>query len=511
MQATLYLRRLTLFLLSFLVVITAGFTALFFWVTAPPDAPEDVAETTINDVTQLNPIVVSRVRRPATIPEIRQWVAQHNGPVSIGGARHSMGGQTATEDALFIDMRSLHKIVSFSPESREITVQAGTTWRQIQECIDPHNLSVKVMQTYANFTVGGSLSVNAHGRYMGNGPMVSSVKSIRVVLADGSLVTASPTENADIFYGSIGGYGALGIIVEATLVLTTNCRVERRSQVMPLTTYAAYFKDTLRNDSLLIFHNADIYPDEFTDVRTVSYRKTEKPVTIAGRLKPLNKHYRMERFAMWVVSEAPFGQWMRRYWGDPFFYDQEQVKWRNYEASFDARELEPSSRKNETYVLQEYFVPTEQLTTFVPRMAAIFRKHHVNVINVSIRHARQDPGTLLAWARTEVFSLVVYYKQGTGEDDRQNVGLWTKALVDEALACGGSYYLPYQIHATAEQFLQAYPQAEQFFALKRRLDPEGKFRNKLWDRYYSYATEQLANQKRPSKINYNIPVPEALP
>ena len=48
-----------------------------------------------------------------------------------------------------------------------------------------------------------SLSVNAHGRYAGVGPLVQSVKSLAVVLADGSLVEASPVQNADIFYGVI--------------------------------------------------------------------------------------------------------------------------------------------------------------------------------------------------------------------------------------------------------------------------------------------------------------------
>lgn len=51
--------------------------------------------------------------------------------------------------------------------------------------------------------------MNAHGRYVGLGPLILSVKSIKVVLADGTLVEASPTHNADIFNGVIGGYGAL--------------------------------------------------------------------------------------------------------------------------------------------------------------------------------------------------------------------------------------------------------------------------------------------------------------
>jgi FAD/FMN-containing dehydrogenase len=105
-------------------------------------------------------------------------------------------------------------------------------------------------------------------------------------------------------------------------------------------------------------------------------------------------------------------------------------------------------------------------------------------VAISIRHAKQDPGSLLAWARSEVFAFVVYFKQDTSEAARQEVGVWTRELIDVALSLGGSYYLPYQLHATKEQFLRAYPRAPEFFELKRRFDPTNKFRNELWDKYY---------------------------
>jgi FAD/FMN-containing dehydrogenase len=63
------------------------------------------------------------------------------------------------------------------------------------------------------------------------------------------------------------------------------------------------------------------------------------------------------------------------------------------------------------------------------------------------------------------------------------VGGWTRQSIAAALALGGSYYLPYQLHATRAQFAQAYPAAPAFFALKAKLDPQGKFRNRLWDTY----------------------------
>src|SRR2546425_845036 len=445
-----------------------------------PDGPPIV-----NDVTQLNPIEVAKIITPTTTEEIMQAVRTHKGPISIGGGRYSMGGQTATERALQIDMRQFNKILDFSRADKTITVQAGARWRQIQEHIDPHDLSIMIMQTYSNFTVGGSLSVNVHGRYIGAGPLIHSVKSLRVVLPDGSLVEASPNTRRDIFYGVIGGYGGLGVITEATLRLEDNVRVERKAEKMPIARYKDYFFNNIRNSRSAVFHNADIYPDEYDAVRAVSYLKTEKPVTVKERLIPKDASYRLDRFVYWVISEWPFGKDIRQYIVDPLLFAGESVRWRNYEASYDVAELEPSSREGSTYVLQEYFVPVARFDEFIPKARYVLRSGGVNVINGTIRHAHRDPGAMLAWAREEVFAFVLYYKQNTDAESRKKVATWTRELVDAVLSVGGSYYLPYQPHATEEQFLKAYARAPEFFALKRKLDPENRFRNKLWDKYYA--------------------------
>ena len=475
--------------------IRALLASLLLLLVVPIHASSGEGEI-VNDVTRLNPIAVDRVIAPAWIDEIVEAVRAHPGPVSIGGGRFSQGGQTATEGSLHIDMRGFDRILDFSKERKRITVQTGITWRKIQEHIDPHDLSVKIMQSYASFTVGGSLSVNCHGRYVGQGPIVQSVESIRVVLADGTLVEASPEENSEVFHGAIGGYGALGVIAEATLSLTDNVRIERQNDVMPLSAYREFFDRNVGGNTGMIFHNADIYPNAYDTVRVISYVKTDKPVTVEDRLRPPDESYWTDRMAMRIITEWPFGKTLREHLIDPLVYRGDEVKWRNYEASYDVKSLEPVSRRSTTYVLQEYFIPIDRLETFAASLAGILNRHHVNTVNVSIRHATKDPGTLLAWARDEVFAFVLYYKQGTGAADREAVGVWTRELIDAAIATGGTYYLPYQIHATHEQFLKAYPRAGEFFALKKRLDPTNKFRNKLWDAYYP-ARKPTAVARKP--------------
>lgn len=459
--------------------------------------PFELAQTkpVVNDVTQLNPIVVDSVVTPHSTEEISNIVRLHPGPISIGGERHSMGGQIATDGALFIDMREMNRIISFDRDQKLVTAQAGATWQDVQKAIDPANLSVRIMQSYHNFTVGGSLSVNCHGRYVGNGPLISSVRNFKIVLADGRIVTASPTENSDLFYGAIGGYGGVGVITEATLELADDVKIKRDSKTMPVSEYKQYFFDHVRNSPGAIFHNADIYPPAYDTVHSVTWNKTDDPLTITDRTMPVQKSYEEQRFFYDWMSGWPGGLWVRQHVVEPYLYGKDEVEWRNYEASYDVKELEPASRKTSTYVLEEYFIPVEHFDEFVPKMRDILQRHNVNMINVSIRHALKDPGSVMAWARSEVFCFVLYYKQGTSVEARDEVGVWTRELIDAALSLDGSYYLPYQLHATKDQFHKAYPEADKFFALKETYDPEYKFRNKLWDKYYTPEIHRVGTSR----------------
>jgi len=459
-------------------------------------SPGAAAATIVNDITQLNPIKVEQVVSPKSTAEVSQLVSKHSGPVSIGGGRYSQGGQIATENCLFLDMRQMDRVLSLDVEHRQITVEAGITWRKIQEAIDSRNLSIKIMQSYSNFTVGGSLSVNVHGRYVGEGPLVRSVEAIKLVLADGTIHEASRSLNPELFFGAIGGYGGIGVITEATLNLAENSRVERYSERMGVTEYKAYFLDKIRDSKTAIFHNADLYPPNYKQVNAVTWSLTNEPVTVPERLAPRENLTAIEQFFLAWFSSGPLGKQIRQYIHDPYIYAGKRIEWRNYEASYDVASLEPPSREKSTYVLQEYFVPIGRFDEFVPKMAAIFEQNDVNVLNVSIRHALPDPGTLLAWAREEVFAFVVYYEQGVTEEDRKKVRLWTSKLIEAATNSGGTYYLPYQIIATPEQFLRGYPRSTEYFSLKERVDPSGKFRNKLWDQYYN-PSSRIPEKKRP--------------
>jgi len=74
------------------------------------------------------------------------------------------------------------------------------------------------MQSYSSFSVGGTLSVNAHGITTDH-CLAESVLSFRIVLADGRELNCSrdseDEETRELFGLALGGYGLFGVILEA--------------------------------------------------------------------------------------------------------------------------------------------------------------------------------------------------------------------------------------------------------------------------------------------------------
>ena len=462
---------------------------------------KSVPNKRVNDVTAINPIQVGREVQPQTIAEISGAIKDSKGPISIGGGRFSMGGQIGYDNSLHIDMRKFNKVLNLDTVSKQVTVQPGIVWRDLQRVIDPHDLSIKIMQTYANFTVGGSISVNCHGRYIGHGPIVSSVMAIKLVTATGEVVTANRTQNADIFAAAIGGYGGIGVIVEVTLQLADNVKVERQVTRVTADEYNDFFDKNIRNDADVIFQNGDLYPPDFDIINSVAWRKTDKPVTDTVRVTPEGESYWLEAQAMKIVASGDFGKWTRKAL-DPYVYSEEKVVWRNREASYDVQELEPKSREKDTYVLQEYFIPVKNIRSFIPKMKAIYDKYDVNVINVSLRHAYADEETYLSWAAEEVFAFVIYYRQGVDSESREEVRQWTLEMTDAILSENGRWYLPYQPHATVDQFQKGYLQADKYFEVKNRLDPAHRFTNMLLDKYNPYIRDRIEKKRQSIKGYY---------
>ncbi|WP_338368129.1 FAD-dependent oxidoreductase, partial [Enterococcus faecium] len=146
------------------------------------------------DAGKLLPTTIKEIRPAAAAVSLEKWVKsanEHHGKLSVAGMQHSQGGHTYYPGATMIDMKSYNRILDYKPDERLITVQSGVTWEQIQRKINPDGLALRVTQSQAIFTVGGSLSANIHGRDIRFGSIYDTVHSLRLLTPKGQIIEVS--------------------------------------------------------------------------------------------------------------------------------------------------------------------------------------------------------------------------------------------------------------------------------------------------------------------------------
>ena len=157
-------------------------------------------------------------------------------PVALGAARHSMGGQALIRDgvAMTLDVKpGAGPWIELDRSAQTYHVAPGARWRQVIAALDPSGFSPAVMQSNHDFGVAATFSVNAHGWPAPYGPFGSTVRSLRLMLASGEVVTCSPTENAELFGLVMGGYGLFGVIMDLEVAMVDNVLLRPTYELMP--------------------------------------------------------------------------------------------------------------------------------------------------------------------------------------------------------------------------------------------------------------------------------------
>lgn len=141
--------------------------------------------------------VAFAIVQPATIEELGGVVGaatRHGHPVVArgGGMSYTNGYTPSQSGTVLLDMRRLDKVVEINTDDMYVIVECGCTWKTLHEALIPHGVRTPywgpLSGAYA--TVGGALSQNSlfHGSGTG-GTAAGSVLGLKVVLADGSMIT----------------------------------------------------------------------------------------------------------------------------------------------------------------------------------------------------------------------------------------------------------------------------------------------------------------------------------
>ncbi|KUJ86040.1 FAD-linked oxidase [Ruegeria marisrubri] len=171
----------------------------------------DEARSLWNAMVDRKPALVIRALGTADVRLAVDFARENNLLMAVRSGGHQIAGHAVADDALMLDLSNMNSI-HVDPRARTARVEPGATLGDVDKETQAHGLAVPVgvnsTTGIAGLTLGGGFGWTTRKF----GMTIDNLISADVVLADGSIVTASNDQNADLFWAIRGGGGNFGVV-----------------------------------------------------------------------------------------------------------------------------------------------------------------------------------------------------------------------------------------------------------------------------------------------------------
>jgi FAD/FMN-containing dehydrogenase len=187
-------------------------------VIAPDDNGYDAARVTFNGMIERRPEVIVRPLDVDDVVSAVSFAGEADLPISVRGGGHGVAGHCIGDGSLVVDLR-LMRHVDVQPEARTAKCGGGALWEDLDPACQRHGLATPG-GTFGDTGVAGLTLGGGIGHLSPSyGLTLDNLVAAKVVTADGSVVSASENEDAELFWALRGGGGNFGVVVEFTFRL----------------------------------------------------------------------------------------------------------------------------------------------------------------------------------------------------------------------------------------------------------------------------------------------------
>jgi FAD/FMN-containing dehydrogenase len=289
----------------------------------------DEARATFNGMIERHPELIVRPIDLADVVTAVLFAREADLPVAVRGGGHGVAGHCIGDGSLVVDLRLMREVV-VDPQSRTATCGGGSLWEDLDTPSQRHGLATPG-GTFGDTGIAGLTLGGGIGHLTPSyGLTLDNLLRATVVAADGSVLSASKNENAELFWALRGGGGNFGVVVDFTFRLhpvglllggSLDYLLEDAPVVLPA------WRDVMANapDSLASF--AQIYRDAVTGEGLVNASVAWVGDLEAGReaireltegLSPVKNTVRPMYYSELqdLYGRMPFG--LRNYWSGRF-------------------------------------------------------------------------------------------------------------------------------------------------------------------------------------------------
>ncbi|HEX8912393.1 MAG TPA: FAD-binding oxidoreductase [Humisphaera sp.] len=377
-------------------------------------------------------------------------------------------------------MTRMDRLVAFDPDAGVVEAEAGVAIADLLDLFLPRGFFPPITPGTTFVTLGGAVAADVHGKnHHADGTISNFVERLDLLTADGTVVPCSPSENAELFWATVGGMGLTGII------LTVRLRMLR----VPSAYLRVRYRRAANLDAAMEMFDAESPAGRRYSVAWVDGLATGpalgRSVLMEGdhlpaadlppklRAEPLARPRRrvrsvpfnLPRFALPPLAVRLFNAAYYRRHGDaertvpvdPFFYPLDAVH--HWNRIYGRRGF---------VQYQALFPPGSARRGLVELLEQISGAGAASFLAVLKRTGPAGKGMLSFPFPGYTLALDLPNKGGATAE-------LTAALDAVLLKHGGRLYLAKDATTTPEAFARMYPRLDEFRAVKARVDPHNRF------------------------------------
>lgn len=409
------------------------------------------------------------IRRPTTEGELVQLVvdaAAAGQRVKCVGAGHSFTPIACT-DGVMVDLSRYDRLLSHDGERRTVTVQAGISLTKLCDELDQRGLAMENMGDIAYQSLAGATATATHGTGWHFGNISSRIVGLRLIAGDGSIVECSADENADVLASARVGLGALGIVSTITLEAVKAFRLHAIEEPVRLDEVLSDFDGFMSSADHVEFY----WVPHTGWALTKRNQRTDEPAVPRPKMRRLLDEV--------ILPNVAFGALCRIGRRRPSLIP------RLAKVLPSTGRVEYTDRSDHVFTSprlvhfyeMEYSIPRDAIPEALNRVRRLVDEAGIQLsFPVEVRVVAPDDIPLSTASGRASGYIAVHVYKGTPYDAYfQGV----ERIMD---SYGGRPHWGKMHFQRAESLAERYPRWDEFQAVRRRLDPEGRFTNQYLER-----------------------------
>jgi L-gulonolactone oxidase len=411
------------------------------------------------------------IAHPAGTDELAATVkeaAAAGRPVKVVGSGHSFTDAACTSGTL-VQLDRHQRLLAVDREAARVTVQAGMTLADLNRTLAVHGLALPNLGDIEYQTVSGALSTGTHGTGAELGCLATAIVGMDVVIADGSVIHLGPEDDREAFEVARVSVGALGAISTLTLQCVPAFNLHAVEEPLRLEEAIESF-DELAGDN----DHMEFYWMPYS--RWVILKRNNR-VDGPERRRSRPKEWFDDSFFQNTLFGALGKVQMRRpQWVRPINKALPKPSRIDYVERSDRVFTSPRRVK---FWEMEYGFPREHFRSVITQVRDFLTTSGLNIgFPIEVRVSAPDDIPLsMGYGRPSAFIACHVFKGQAYEQYFRGV----EGIMNEV---GGRPHWGKLHFQTAETLAPRYPAWDRFQAVRRRLDPEGRFANAYTDRVF---------------------------